>query len=80
MNAQLKPLDVLAIGLPEYDNLFLGYEQDWIAANRTALRVRCADAALGPPLPEADFDLFCKAQHDVQVAIRDEFKQTLRMY
>lgn len=84
MNAQLRPIIEQVITRPEYDNTFLGYEFDWIEANREMLRkwwnTLQAVADDDCREPESSFELFCGCQHELQLAKREEFKRTLRQY
>lgn len=81
MSAQLKPLQ-FAARRPEYDNYFLGSEQDWIHSNDELLRkwFKECSSYVGAPMTEADFQGFARAQHDVQMMFRNQMKQTLRHY
>lgn len=80
MNARLKPIEARCVEIPSYDNTMLGWQSDWIADNRDALLTRSLISTLGDAVTEADFDLFCQSQHDIELARRDEFKNTLRQY
>jgi hypothetical protein len=73
VNAQLKPV-AAPVERPTYDNHFLGYETDWIKANRTALHSWWDGS--GDDLPDADFDVFCRTQHDIQLSLRDAYRDT----
>lgn len=77
MNAQLKPIEA-PVAAPEYDNAMLGWQDDWIADNRGALLTRSLISTLGDAVDKADFEIFCRSQHDIERSRRDEFKQTLR--
>lgn len=82
MNAQLRPVVAEILKRPSYDNQFLGYEADWIRMNEPLLKLwwnQCSDIG-GTPFEQSDFERFCRAQHDAQIEIRDEFKRTLRQY
>lgn len=82
MVAVLRPIVAEILQRPTYDNQFLGYEADWVRMNEPLLKLwwdQCAEIG-GTPCEESDFALFCRAQHDMQVEIRDELKRTLRQY
>lgn len=84
MNAQLKVITESVITRPEYDNTFLGFEADWIEANKVMLRkwwdTLQAVADDDCREPESSFGLFCGCQHELQISVRDEFKNTLRQW
>lgn len=80
MNAQRLPELQPVHKRPTYDNEHLGYESDWISANLADLVDwwdTCGGAAI---TPQNEFRSFCAAQHDIELAKRDGFKQTLRQY
>jgi len=77
VNAQLQPVPLVA-EKPVYDNELLGYESDWIIANTKALYWWWRDG--DSDVHDDDFAIFCRSQHDIELARRDEFKNTLRQY
>lgn len=80
MNARLETLPE-ALQPPTYDNEYLGWESDWIAANRTALLDWWH--ALGEQIgdtSENEFPSFARSQHDIELARREDFRNTLRQY
>lgn len=77
MNAQLQPVQRVA-ERPKYDNHLLGYEADWIKANRAALHSWWDGG--GDGLPEDDFDRFCRSQHEIQLSLRDAYRDTHSKY
>ena len=79
MNAQLKLIDA-PVAVPEYDNTMLGWEADWIEGNHDALLTRSLISTLGDAVDTADFEIFCRSQHDLELARREEFKNTLRQW
>jgi hypothetical protein len=80
VNAQLKAIVDTVIARPEYDNHFLGYEADWVTANLPMLRKwwDTLNAVAGEE-PDESFDVFCLCQHDIQLSLRDGYRNTLRM-
>lgn len=73
MNARLKPIEVMPISRPVYRRSdLLNFREDWIAVNRDLL----VEWFLGGA--PADFDMFCKVQHEIECNRQDEFKETYR--
>lgn len=82
MNAQLQLHPVPGIKeRPTYDNTYLGYESDWIAANLADLTLWwdacCIEVG---EWDTVEFPSFCRSQHDIELARRDEYRNTLRQY
>lgn len=69
-------IEVACVARPAYDNTSLGWEDDWIEANRDALLLWWNAGEKD----DADYESFIKSQHDIELARRDEFRRTLRMY
>ncbi len=82
MNARLQPIGITPLVRPTYDNTYLGYESEWIAANQASLRAwwQSCEETLGTPLEQDDFEIFCRVQHDYELQRREDFRNTLRMY
>jgi len=72
VNARLRPIGAQLARRPDYDNTMLGHEVDWVADNSELLR-RWWKA--GEHI-DADYPYFCRSQHDIELARREEFKQT----
>jgi hypothetical protein len=77
VNAQLKPV-APGIQRPQYDNHFVGHENDWINANYSALSdwFTLLSAEVGEPLCPDDFALFCRYQHELQQTLRTAYCET----
>lgn len=80
MNAQRLPIVEPAIQRPSYDNTFLGYESDWIESNITDLLLWWDTLGGTAFTPTNEFPSFARSQHDIELARRDEFKNTLRQW
>lgn len=80
MNAQLKAILEHVIERPTYDNHFLGYESDWIKANAEMLRKWWNTLQTEGEEPESSFHLFCQCQHDIQLSLRDAYRDTHSKY
>jgi hypothetical protein len=70
------PIETPVARRPSYDNLFLGYEQDWIEANAALLR-QWWEAG---EHDERDYAYFCTSQHEAEQTRREDFKNSLRTW
>lgn len=81
MNAVLKPITVMPLQRPTYvKSELLGHEREWIEANKALLRSWWNQLAgqSEEPLLDSDFDAFCGAQHDMQLTLRDAYRDAYR--
>jgi hypothetical protein len=70
------PIETPVARRPSYDNIMLGWREDWTRDNAALLR-QWWEAG---EHDERDYAYFCASQHDIELTRREDFKNYLREF